>query len=268
MKKIIFIILFVAGMYPAYKFIPGVKEAIILATTVKPETFTELYFENHLQLPTTPTLYKTVNFAFTVHNLEYKDTTYQYEVYIECQQKGCNGEKQMIDKGNITLKQDEYKTISETYTLTLPTRKIQVITNLINKNQRIFFWENGANKEVQPEPTQVVVQSVPTQPKKVTELYFNSSPPLPLRLASNQTINFAFTVHDLEKKDIAYSYEAYMEEDGKVIQINNGQFSLKQNEYKVITESYTPATPVGQARIFVKLTNKKGYIYFKINSTE
>jgi hypothetical protein len=56
--------------------VPSVKEALILATTVKPETFTELYFEDHLSLPNKVTLFKEDNFKFTIHNLENKDMIY------------------------------------------------------------------------------------------------------------------------------------------------------------------------------------------------
>ena len=40
----------VVGFFQLLKYVPSVKEALILAATVKPETFTELYFENHLFL--------------------------------------------------------------------------------------------------------------------------------------------------------------------------------------------------------------------------
>jgi len=43
------------------EYVPSVKEAFILATTMKPETFTELYFEDHLSLPNKVTLFKENN---------------------------------------------------------------------------------------------------------------------------------------------------------------------------------------------------------------
>ncbi len=128
----------------AYKTIPSFRETVILATTVQPERFTELYFENHLTLPKNITMYQTEKFSFTIHNLEYKDMQYPYEVYIKCLQIGCNGEKQLIDEGKFTLKHDKYKTIDENYTITLPTARVQIIINLINKNnQQIHFWIGG-----------------------------------------------------------------------------------------------------------------------------
>ena len=59
----------VIGFFPLVKYVPSVKEALILATTVKPETFTELYFENHLFLPNKVTLFKENNFALRLNQL-------------------------------------------------------------------------------------------------------------------------------------------------------------------------------------------------------
>ena len=53
----------VVGSFRLVKYVPSVKEAVILATTVKPETFTELYFEDHLSLTNKVTLFKENNFA-------------------------------------------------------------------------------------------------------------------------------------------------------------------------------------------------------------
>ena len=114
---------------------PSVKEALILATTVKPETFTELYFEDHLFLPNKVTLFKENIFKFTIHNLENKDMVYIYEVYID-----VNREKQMIDKNSVLIKNNEYKTITKDFTITVPTQRVKVVVNLIGKNQQIHFW--------------------------------------------------------------------------------------------------------------------------------
>ena len=125
----------VVGYFLLVECVPSVKEALILATTVKPETFTELYFEDHLSLPNKVTLFKENNFKFTIHNLENKDMEYPYEVYID-----VNREKQMIDKSFVLIKNNEYKTISEDFTIIIPTQRVKVVVNLINKNQQIHFW--------------------------------------------------------------------------------------------------------------------------------
>src|SRR4030066_784123 len=73
----------------AFQFVKynSVKKVIILATTRELQTFTELYFENHLSLPGRITLFKENNFKFTIHNLENKDMEYPYKVYIDTDSK-------------------------------------------------------------------------------------------------------------------------------------------------------------------------------------
>jgi len=123
--------------------ISGVKDAITLATTVKPETFTELYFEDHLSLPNQIVyLWKdrddrfTINnFRFTIHNLENKDMKYLYEVYIN-----VNGKKIFIYEASVFIKSGEYKTITQNFSVALPKEKVMVVVNLINKNQQIDYW--------------------------------------------------------------------------------------------------------------------------------
>jgi len=119
-----------------------ITETIAMATTVKPETFTELYFEDHLKLPKDTVLEKSNSFKFTVHNLEYKDMDYPYEVYI-----ASNGAKlQMIDKGTFSLKHDQYLTILERYTLEEEVQRAKVVVDLLSKKQQIDFWIGEENK--------------------------------------------------------------------------------------------------------------------------
>jgi hypothetical protein len=135
-RSLLFVVwVIVIGFFLIVECVPSVKEAVILATTVKLETFTELYFEDHLSLPNEVTLFKENNFKFTIHNLENKDMEYPYEVYID-----VNREKQMIDKSSVLIKNNEYKTITEYFTITVPMQRVKVVVNLINKNQQIHFW--------------------------------------------------------------------------------------------------------------------------------
>ena len=125
----------VAGIFLLVNYVPSVKEAFILATTKKPETFTELYFEDHLSLPKEITLFKENNFKFTIHNLENKDMEYPYEVYMD-----INGERQSIDKSSVLIKNNEYKTITQNFIITTPIQRAKIVVNLIDKNQPIHFW--------------------------------------------------------------------------------------------------------------------------------
>jgi len=134
-RLLVLVVWFIVIGFIVVECVPSVKEVLILATTRKPETFTELYFEDHLSLPDKVTLFKENNFKFTIHNLENKDMEYQYEVYIDLDRG-----KQMIDKSSVLIKNNEYKTISEEFTIPIPIQRIKVAVNLINKNQQIHFW--------------------------------------------------------------------------------------------------------------------------------
>jgi hypothetical protein len=125
----------VAGIFQLVKNVPSIKEAITIAANPKPETFTELYFEDHLYLPDKINLSEENNFKFTIHNLENKDMEYPYEVYID-----INGGKQIIDKNSVLIKSNNYKTIKENFIITIPLQRFRVVVNLINKNQEIDFW--------------------------------------------------------------------------------------------------------------------------------
>ncbi len=128
----------VLGFFQLVKYVPSIREAFILAVHPKPETFTELYFENHLLLPDKFIPSRQVNFKFTIHNLENKDMEYLYEVYID-----SNGEKQLIEKNSVLIKNNEYKTIDAGFTIAVPMQRFKVVVNLIQNNQQIDFWMTG-----------------------------------------------------------------------------------------------------------------------------
>lgn len=104
----------------------------------EPETFTELYFTDHLHLPSTIYPNQKQVFKVTIHNLENKDMKYPYEVYID-----TKGSKQLLDQNSIFLKNNAYKTITENFILINPATRSAVVVNLINKNQSIDFWIEG-----------------------------------------------------------------------------------------------------------------------------
>ena len=131
----VLVCLIVLGTFLIANRVPSVKEAFVLTTTVKPETLTELYFEDHLSLPDKIVLYKKSSFEFTIHNLENKDMDYSYEVYMD-----MNGEKQIIDESSVLIKNNEYETITVDFTITTTVQRAKVIVNLIGKNQQIHFW--------------------------------------------------------------------------------------------------------------------------------
>jgi len=114
--------------------IPKFSEAFRLATTKLPETFTELYFENHSNLPSTIERQKIYTFSFTVRNLENRDMTYPYEVYV------LRGDtREVVDQGVLSVRNNENVTITESIGPLKKTRK-KVVVELTQKKQIISFW--------------------------------------------------------------------------------------------------------------------------------
>ncbi|MCL5439037.1 MAG: DUF1616 domain-containing protein [Patescibacteria group bacterium] len=127
-------IAFIAEIVQAVNFFPNLKNTIALATTVKPETFTELYFEDHTQLPKTIKKGEGYSFVFTAHNVEYQDMKYSYIVYLQ-----RDNQKITLDEGEFSLKNNEYKSVKENFG-PLKNLRAKILVELVNKNQQIDFW--------------------------------------------------------------------------------------------------------------------------------
>lgn len=133
-EVIVLVIAFVVGFIRINNYWPGIKNAIQLATTVKPETFTELYFENHTNLPTTTDLTKLSSFTFTIHNLEYQDKTYPYEVYFL-----IGDQKTTIQQSSLSIKDGGYASVNVSF-LPIRNERTKVVVELTDKKQQIDFW--------------------------------------------------------------------------------------------------------------------------------
>ena len=121
---------------------PEVEETLSLATSMQPETFTELYFENHRKLPQRVSSSRLYSFSFTLHNQEKKDMVYDYEVYLE-----HGTQKYLLDRNNVMVGRDKYETITSEFAMNGDIPKSRVVVSLISKNQQIAFWIIGANYE-------------------------------------------------------------------------------------------------------------------------
>ncbi len=135
----IFVLILGGTFYFEFPAIQNVYSSVISSFTPKPETFTELYFENHLTLPTNFNSKKAQSFAFTIHNLENRDMHYIYEVYI--QTPGLP--KRTLATGNVFVKNSQAKKITQTLLPTYIKTRSAVVVNLINKNEKIDFWMEG-----------------------------------------------------------------------------------------------------------------------------
>lgn len=104
-----------------------------------PESFTELYITNHTELPATIKSYVPIQFSFTIHNQENKTMQYPYEVYLV-----VDGKKYVIDTKKVSLSNNVYKTIRESFLVTTAPSHSKVVVMLPNKQQSIDFWLSQA----------------------------------------------------------------------------------------------------------------------------
>jgi len=77
------------------------------------EPLTEMYFENHTDLPKYLFLDKPYDFSFTVHNLEYQKMRYVYTINAYDEN---NTLLYKLNSGNFILENNESKTIYEEFT--------------------------------------------------------------------------------------------------------------------------------------------------------
>lgn len=102
----------------------------------RPERFTELYLENHANLPKFVSAGQTVPFSFTVHNLEGQAMEYSYRVYAVFSD---NGEQQAIGQGDLSLEQNGVKTIENVFTFPENQKKVTIFMTLPALGQEIHF---------------------------------------------------------------------------------------------------------------------------------
>jgi hypothetical protein len=91
------------------------------------EPLTEVYFENHTQLPVYLFLGKPYNYSFTVHNLEYQRMRYTYsvDVFDETGEFLYN-----MDKGEFVLGMDESAVIEESFKLVEHFNRTEIVVNV------------------------------------------------------------------------------------------------------------------------------------------
>jgi len=102
------------------------------------------------------------------------------------------------------------------------------------------------------------------KPEKLTELYFENNANLPHSTASNQAINFAFVIHNLETTDYQYVYKVFAQANGKKHIVDSGNVLVKNGQYYVKNEKFKLMNSPGSQEVVVELTNKQQSIDFWI----
>lgn len=138
----IFTVILFAGLGAFVITFPNIQKNLVQATTALPERYTELYFENHLNLPKSAVVGEPQTFSFTLHNLEHQSMVYPYEIYIQ----DSVGSRSGIIANTVSLRHDERKTITESFAIVTPIKRAKVVVTLRNKNQEIHFWIGEDNK--------------------------------------------------------------------------------------------------------------------------
>ena len=120
----------------APKFIPVITKNVAMATATTPDTFSELYFNDHVDLPNTIYDLDTYKFSFSIRNREFKKMTYKYAVYLQ-----RSDEKIILDEGEKTLSNGQLISINETFG-PVKNERMKVVVELLDRNQQISFWLN------------------------------------------------------------------------------------------------------------------------------
>ncbi len=131
---IIFIGIFLAVSGLIIKFIQNNINTIALGTTIQPERFTELYFEDHDNLPKMIHQNGNYRFIFTIHNLESRDMEYRYQIYSESLY-----EKTILSHNTVKIKDKNFQSINATMNSLKPVRT-RIGVELLDQNQLIDFW--------------------------------------------------------------------------------------------------------------------------------
>ena len=106
---------------------------LFVFTNQSPETFTELYFEDHQDLPSEISLGEDSSFSFSIHNLEQETVTYEYLIYIV-----IDGEEEEIALSSVILKSEQTATITQSFSISDEFESAQVIVEA--NGQEIYFW--------------------------------------------------------------------------------------------------------------------------------
>lgn len=101
-----------------------------------------------------------------------------------------------------------------------------------------------------------VLSQIPLGIEPLTEVYIENHTSLPINVFLNKTYNFSFNVHNLEYQDVEYSYtiEALDVNNTLIYKIDEGKFTLLNNESRTVSENYIFKQPFNRAKIKIIVT--------------
>lgn len=122
---------------------------ILSYSLVTDEPYTELYFEDPMELPKKVKINESFELTFTVNNLENKKMTYRYQL-IETISNRNKTKKYRYEGAEFMLEDNEAETITLTHRIKEPFNqtKITVALSYKNRNQSIHLRLDNENQEI------------------------------------------------------------------------------------------------------------------------
>jgi hypothetical protein len=99
------------------------------------EPLTELYFSDHLNLPTAAAVDEPIRFSFTIHNLEGEDMVYEYAIEVV-----YDDAVHSVVEDSVVIADGFSETVDTAVAITEPFERARVEVLLENKGQSIHFW--------------------------------------------------------------------------------------------------------------------------------
>jgi len=135
---------------------------LLPALTPKPERFTELFFNDHLQLPKRIVEEQVNEFSFTIHNLEGKNINYSVEVIAINE---ASPSSLAIFSDSVVVSDLESKSVPIRYAISAGLgEKIKVQVTLKNLNQSIHFWVNPISTQLAAAKGLILISSASAKP--------------------------------------------------------------------------------------------------------
>jgi uncharacterized membrane protein len=110
----------------------SLREVLIASTTHQPERLTELYIIDPATLPSEYSLTSPIRFAFTIHNLEYRDTLYAYQILVQGKPLG--------EPEHVQVSDGAYKNVEVEVPAGEYGDRVNVAVVLVDRTETLHFW--------------------------------------------------------------------------------------------------------------------------------
>jgi hypothetical protein len=114
-----------------------------------------------------------------------------------------------------------------------------------------------------------LVDATTHKPQPFTELYFNQPNQLPITARPGQRLPVAFTVHNVEGRNLTYTYSVdFTTITGKTTVLYRQQIAIANGQTTVISDAIvTVPSYTGRAEVSVVLINQPEAIHFWVERT-